>query len=631
MVNGVTDLKMASATRPVVEIFPGGGLSKRKRDNSEDAPESMDRPIHDAKRKKPDSLDFQAPEKQSVTEEQAEREKAHAVAQGRVRDIIESEFGLEIMLKHKELRLINQELARCQVALEQLRRCHLIPYQSSQDAAESRLNVVNGSGPTLSQNGGAPQWAPAYGVTDGPYTRHYAKWLIPDPSFDGTSVDINGAVDESRASKLEGRMTRHSYAVESSTPISKSRSQRNSIGGGQKLQALSSGYPQPKGKAGPSILKRHADGQMVKLVCIDCKREDFSSTQGFINHCRIAHHRDFKSHEEAAIASGQPVELDELGGILGEGKTPTSASNSLVHPLIRTAPSDRGAYVDLLSRIESSMSLFKQGKLPGVTAIPTAAKSATSNSSSIQKSTSPSKSFVPSSETPNLSDLLRKKGFAGNLTDIVSDAKKSVDFEEFSSLDEDSDGVETPVNRKSFFGLERDRDSAPTMRVPARAAMSPAQLGRPGSSKGVDVKNGRFSGISPRMSYATPAIDTSTTTIPIPPSTEVDHRLHRDGLDLEMSSPSISDLSPNTVASNNQPPPSLVSDDDGDDDAESVSSEDENADDSDVAEIDIEDDGLDKVPRIKKDSVRLRKEEKHVKHVTFVSPMKDTGKERRKR
>jgi ADA HAT complex component 1 len=590
----------------------------------------MDRPKHDAKRRKPDSLDLQTPQTESIIDEQTEKKKAHVVAQGRVRDIIESEFGLEIMLKHEELRLINQELAKCQVALEQLRRCHLIPYQSSQGAAGSMLNVANGSGPTLSQNGSAPQWAPAYGVTDGPYTRHYAKWLIPDPSFDGMPVDINGAVDESRASKLEGRMTRHSYAVESSTPISKSRPQRNSIGGGPKLQALSSGYPQPKGKAGPSILKRHADGLMVKLVCIECKREDFSSTQGFINHCRIAHHREFKSHEEAAIASGQPVELDELGGIVGEEKTPTSASNSLVHPLIRTAASNKSAYVDLLSRIESSMALFKQGKLPGVTAIPTASNSTPSNTSS--KSTPrQSKSFVPSSETPNLSDLLRKKGFGGNLTDFVTDAKKTVDFEEFSSLDEDSDGVETPVNRKSLFGLERGRDSAPTMRVPARAAMSPAPLGRPGSSKSADVKNGRFSGISPRMSYATPAINTSATIIPTPPATEAEHHLHRDGMDLEMTSPSISDLSPNTVASNNQPPPSLVSDDDGDDDAESVSSEDENVDDSDVAEIDIEDDGLDKVPRIKKDSVRLRKEEKHVKHVTFVSPVKDTGTERRKR
>ena len=67
--------------------------------------------------------------------------------------------------------------------------------------------------------------------------------------------------------------------------------------------------------------------------------------------------------------------------------------------------------------------------------------------------------------------------------------------------------------------------------------------------------------------------------------------------------------------------------DDGDDDAESVSSvEQHDEDDSDVAEIDIEDDGVEKVPRIK--SGGLRKEEKHV---TFVSPVKESGKERRKK
>jgi ADA HAT complex component 1 len=617
LVNGVTDLNMAPATGPAVNGTPGGGLLKRKRGSSEDAP------IHDAKRRKPESLGSHVSQMDPV-EGQVEGEKAHAVVQGRVRDIIESQFGLEIMLKHEELRLINQELAKCQVALEQLRRCHLIPYQASQGTPESMLNVANGTGATLKKNGNVPQWAPAYGVTDGPYTRHYSKWLIPDPSFDGLQVDMNRGYEGSRAGKtlLEGRATRHSFPVENSTPISKSRSQRNSSGGSQKLQALSNGYPLPKGKAGPSILKRHADGQMVKLVCIDCKREDFSSTQGFINHCRIAHHRDFKSHEEAAIASGQPVEVDESGGIVGEEKTPTSTDSGLVHPLIQTAPADSNAYIDLLSRIEASIALFKQGKLPGVAAIPTRANSTSLKKPHSKPAQTQNKSFVPSSQTPNLSDLLCKKGFSGNLPEIVTDAKKSVDFEEFSSLDEESDGGETPVSRKGM-GVSHP---APGMRMPARAAMSPAPLGRPESSKGVDGKNGRFSGISPRLSNATPAINTSA--IHMPPSTQSEDHSHHDvGMDVEMTSPSISDLSPNTVASNNAPPPSLVSDDDGDDDAESVSSvEQHDEDDSDVAEIDIEDDGVEKVPRIK--SGGLRKEEKHV---TFVSPVKESGKERRKK
>jgi ADA HAT complex component 1 len=81
----------------------------------------------------------------------------------------------------------------------------------------------------------------------------------------------------------------------------------------------------------------------------------------------------------------------------------------------------------------------------------------------------------------------------------------------------------------------------------------------------------------------------------------------------------------------------LVSDDDdyddgSDPDRQFSSSEDE---DSDVAEIDIEDDGVDKVvPRTVMrnragsgtEAMRLRKEDKHV---TFVSPVKD--KERRSR
>lgn len=49
-----------------------------------------------------------------------------------------------------------------------------------------------------------------------------------------------------------------------------------------------------------------------RLECLDCKRSDFSSAQGFINHCRIAHQREYASHEAAAFACGQTVaEPDE--------------------------------------------------------------------------------------------------------------------------------------------------------------------------------------------------------------------------------------------------------------------------------------------------------------------------------
>jgi ADA HAT complex component 1 len=626
---------MANASHPIIQILPPS-LSKRKRESSQGASDDLDRSIemHDAKRRKPDALMSEIPTPVTPVPETQTCEKNAATAavtvpSSRIQETIETQLGLEILLKHKELRLINQELAKCQVALEQLRRCHLIPYPTSQETPEAMLNVMNGTGAAVSHKGTVPQWAPAYGVTDGPYSRHYSRWLIPDPSFDGEQVEWHRISDGSRAGKTipEGRATRHSF-VEGSTPGSKSRSQRGSAG--QKLQALSSGYPQAKEKAGPCVLKR-ADGQMVKLVCIDCKRENFSSTQGFINHCRIAHRRDFKSHEEAAVASGQAIEVDEVGGIVGEEKSPTVATG-LVHPLIRTAPADKTAYASLITRIEASMELYRQGKLPGVTTIPTSVPS-TPTAAGLSTSASSNANFVPSAETPHLSNLMRKKGFNGNLTEFVGDAKKPVDYEEFSSHDEESDSEQLP---------QRNSDSsAPVMRKPFGATMSATPFKRPISSKGAESQHARMpSGISPRLPHALPAINSTPIMPPVRPHTHLANiqtpshidtpRRQHDDMDIEMMhGPSIHDLSPNTVASNNAP--SLVSDDgeyeDGDD-VESVASEEDEG--SDVAEIDIEDGVAVQRTVIRKRAgsggdVRLKKGED--KHVTFVSP----GKDRRKK
>jgi len=611
VVNGEVDQKMANATRPVVEIVSGGD-KKRKR---VDVPELVQVGLHEAKRRKQE-LPLTAPTspseaiKMDVATDSAGRS-------GWIHEIIESQFSLDILLKHNELRLINQELAKCQVALEQLRRCHLIPYPVSSNTVESRLSVTNGTGPAVGKDN-VPAWAPPFGVTDGPYTRHYAKWLIPDPSFDGGYVERSGGSQDSRIGKtvLEGRSTRNSFA-ESTPTANKSRSYRGSAG--HKLQALSSGYPQTKDKAGPCILKR-GDGQMVKLVCVDCHRENFSSPQGYINHCRIAHHRDYKSHEEAAVASGQPIEVDESGGIVGEEKSPTVA-NGLVHPLIRSTPTDKDAYRALLSHIKSSMELFNQGKLPGVTSIPTSVTSTPSKPVTLSN-----RNFVSSSATPHLSELLRLKGFDGNLEDIVGDAKQKVDFDELSSHDEDSD----VDDKKPYLGLDGARSPPPVMRIPARAGVTPAPLGRPASSKGM-------SGISPRLSHATPVLNTTShhhrPTSHLQETFDTSAENHSTDIDMDIRVQSMVDLSPNTVGSNNAP--SLVSDDGEYDDGEDVesASEVEEDEESDVAEINIEDEVVPRTVLRNRagsggEGMKLRKENNHV---TFVSPVKEAGKERRNR
>jgi hypothetical protein len=619
-VNGEADFKLASATRPVMEILPGCSTVKRKRDSEEILDVKMDvrtEGLPEAKRAKTSEEPENITRTASVVEEEKE---ITAIAVDQVRETVEAQFSLEILLKHEELRLINQELAKCQVAFEQLRRCHLIPYPLSQGTPESMLNISNGTGPALRQADHVPQWAAPYGVTDGPYTKHYAKWLIPDASFDGEQYDGSVTSRASKSTLIEGRSTRNSIA-EASTPLSglKARGQRGSTG--QKLQALSSGYPGAKA-TGPSFVKRK-DGQLVKLVCINCNREDFSSTQGFINHVRIAHKIEYKSHEEAAIACGQPVETDEHSAhsAVSEVHTPAPA-NGLVHPLIRSAPTDREAYVSLLHHINTSLSLFQQGKLPGVTSIPGSAVSTPLKPKFLEPTTeaSPHQDFVPSTSTPHLSALMRNKGFGGNLTDIVGDAKQTVDFDELS-YDEESDIEQSP--QQHIGGLD-GAASPPIMRVPARAIMSAAPFKRPVSSKGIEG-NMRKPGISPRMGLSTPFIDTAAAANHNKPSTRLlnshDFDHHDVDSDLDMMGPSLIDLSPNTVASNNAP--SLVSDDgeyDEGDDAESQVSDNEDED-SDVAEIDIEDCEVEKVvPRVRSESSSGRKEGKHV---TFVTPVKE--------
>lgn len=513
----------------------------------------------------------------------------------RARDEIRHQFGLEILLKHDELRLINQELAKCQVALEQLRRCHLIPYPVNCPTPDQMLSVTNGKGPALANHPAepAPKWAPPFGVVDGPYARHYAKWLIPDPSFDGMQPEWQFSPEfaAARASYAEGRTTRNSFTE---TTVGKGRPGRALSG--QRLQSLSSGYPQPKDKAGPCVLKR-ADGQTVKLVCLDCNRENFSSTQGFINHCRIAHKRDFKSHEEAAVASGQPIDAapeprtnsipTSIATPVDEKPAPAGPTSAFVHPFAARQLTDQEAYAALRGRIADALKLYPQAKAPA---------------GRVAKQKKKTDKFKPAADTPYLSQFMQGKKFNANLGDIVTDAKTKVSLDEASGDESDSDlprlgdasAVRTPV----------------VMRMPARSSPAPmASAGRPPSSKGRPA----------HMDFVSP------------PHSSVGSASHGGLSDDDMAMRE-GNLSPSTLVSNNAP--SLVSDDGEYDDSDEGCSVSEASDNmeaesvSDVAEIALDDEHEPRALRRGSGTVRLRKDD--AKHVTFMGPMKQNNTKQRK-
>lgn len=550
-------------------------------------------------------------------------------ATDRIVDIINQQFGTEILLRHQEYRFINQELAKCQAALEQLRRCHLIPYPATCPTPQQMLDIVDGKVPAVQSKiaGNVPQWAPPFGVVDGPYARHYAKWLIPDPKFDG-QIPERQAMSGAPTTVVEGRSMRNSIA-EGAT-IGKR------VARGQTGHKPTTGFaaPPPKTK-GPCILKR-SDGTLVKLVCNGCNpsREDFSSTQGFINHCRISHRREFKSHEEAAVHCGQPIEAGEAAKPSSEDKSteaqanPSASSASSVpsapsaprtigvHPLARAdATTEQNAYAKVLERIEASLQLFHQGKLPGVRSIP----GASCQTPLATVDSKPSKSFVGSSATPFLSQLLQSRNFSGNLQTHVEDAKAAAeDVDDYVSYDDDSDEGDKLLS-PTMDGLVEDKAApagarVPAMRIPARALPSDSVTEqRPSSSKGR----------SPHLSL----VSTAST---LPAATELTN--DEDASSVGDANMMDVDPSPNTATSNNAP--SLVSDDGGDDSDDASSSCDASDADtmSDIAEVNIEyaeiQEHIAQHAGSTSSGSRMKKDEP--KHVTFVTPVTGKAAARRK-
>lgn len=483
----------------------------------------------------------------------------------RLRDTITAQLSLEVLLKHNELRLIDQEIAKCQVSLEQLRRCAEIPYPGSSVAGIS-ADVSLGTGASvLPGNGSAPMSPAPWGVTEGPYSRHYARWLLPDPRFDG---EVDSGLSAGSAIPVEGRSTRGN-PVDFSALAGKSRPSRGS--GAPKLQSLPSGYPVVKEKAGPMIMRRKSDGLFVKLTCLDCQRVDFSSTQGFINHCRIAHNRNFASHDAAAQASGEPVEVDESGAIIGgrtESTTSTAASGS-VHPLNRSSnlpnPTKESVTPKKLSVMSNS----------AVATPPTTIQRKDDPRRQSEPAKANNPSFLASPATPHLSAFMKSRGLGLNMEKLVQEAKTPVDLSGLSDDDSDMD-----ESAPSSARTPQDSQQGP------RAARHPMRM--PTAQDATDQSGGKalqLPNMTPTrpQSHAPYLADLESLSASAPqsamdtPRGSMDHPAH---------------LSPNTMESNQAP--SLVSDDEDDYevafDSDSPSSSEAEDNDEEFRHIEVQDD-----------------------------------------
>lgn len=396
----------------------------------------------------------------------------------KLRDAIQFEFNQMILKKAEELRLIEQEQAKAQVALEQLRRCRLIPFPGQPGSTVTHDQMLDNTAPALAPPPGhsRPPHPAAWGVQDGPYTRHYAKWLIPDHQFDP---------------EPESRQQRHSTGGQADFKLRESgvmnRRQRHSIGGQPEVANADRVQATPKEKSAmvPQVMRR-ADGNWVQLKCRECGQMVFKSVQGFMNHVRIQHAIRIKSHAQAASEWGIPVEGPDaaLQAAVADASQAASASSSKpstghVHvlntPLARTQRASYPSMDDLIQYSPLNPSFVREKPK---------AKIDTEVSSG---------GYISSSNLPALSVLAKKLNGSQDLQRLYAQASEKPDLDAIQPLIPDSEVEEddTPKHsgdwRKPPISGQQSMSRAPVSGV--RIQSRPPSIVVP-SSDGPSESNG---------------------------------------------------------------------------------------------------------------------------------------------
>lgn len=214
-------------------------------------------------------LDSPAP----LIDKQSLMEKLELIPAETLRSILSDQVDLEIRLKHKEFKLSEEEIGKCEAQMVALRQFFEVPNEISfrnepSDFTLKYYDILNRSLSVNYTKLRCQQYAQKYTGN----TQLFLETEQADPP--------------------------HSYRTRSTTS-----SLRPSIAG---LSLRVSG-----------CIYRRTDGIIVRLTCPDCHRSNFSSAQGFLNHNRIAHSKEFASQDDAAIRCGEilPEEFQDEEGL----------------------------------------------------------------------------------------------------------------------------------------------------------------------------------------------------------------------------------------------------------------------------------------------------------------------------
>lgn len=206
----------------------------------------------------------------------------------RLRNIITTEFDLEIHLKSQEVRAIDEEIAKIHSLMLQIKNAY-------------ELNPAT----VVKPNDTVPE-----------FVEHYAQFLDAKPTPKPPAIPVYDLGNSTEADGMRKRHYSFNHHLSSPAKILRSHSfttnERPS-----RLRKPPPGVDTSDLRAAlskPKCIIRRNDGILVRLVCPNCNRDNFGSAQGFINHCRISHALELTTHEAAAMTCGVEIEAqDELG------------------------------------------------------------------------------------------------------------------------------------------------------------------------------------------------------------------------------------------------------------------------------------------------------------------------------
>lgn len=240
------------------------------------------------------NMDLETPTPSSVSspltepdEPEEYHEKKRKSPQVQMRSVIEQQFDLEILLKHRELGTIEDRIAQVETLMVQMRKLH-----------NNTHNVVSGEPRDFVQR-----------------YAHYLKDKEAPPAEGATVANAAAPHNGVNDTTYTNNANTHPALQDLEPPTRRIRHPTAKL-------ASNGGYVS-RGNDVPCIYRR-PDGVLVRLVCKDCDRSIFGSMQGFINHCRISHARDYGSHDSAAVACGVVIEEQDGKGrqalrLLGRG------------------------------------------------------------------------------------------------------------------------------------------------------------------------------------------------------------------------------------------------------------------------------------------------------------------------